>query len=252
LAAAKPTSVPAPWLRLDPAIDPVVLAPVFAQHHRLHIPGVFAPGAAERIHGALVDGTPWRRNTVGSTGNQSFYVNAYDQQPAEWKAKLLEVIEAKARDGFQYLFDTYPVSDELEEGRRLGIACEAVYDFMNSEAGLEFLRRLTGEPRIAYVDAQCTRYLPGHFLTEHDDDLDGKHRLFAYVLNLTPQWRADWGGLLLFLDADGHVAEGYTPKFNALNIFKTPFPHCVTQVASFAGAARYAITGWIRACPPWG
>ncbi|MBB1180632.1 2OG-Fe(II) oxygenase, partial [Pseudomonas sp. FW305-3-2-15-E-TSA4] len=80
---------------------------------------------------------------------------------------------------------------------------------------------------------------------------DGKHRLLAYVLNLTPRWRVDWGGLLLFLDPDGHVAEGYAPKFNALNIFRTPFPHAVTQVSTFAGAPRYAITGWIRARPPW-
>ncbi|MFX9023862.1 2OG-Fe(II) oxygenase family protein, partial [Acinetobacter baumannii] len=80
--------------------------------------------------------------------------------------------------------------------------CEAVYDFINSEIGLSFLRTLTGDDRIAYVDAQATRYLPGHFLTEHDDEADGKHRLFAFVLNLTPRWRVDWGGLLLFIDKD--------------------------------------------------
>ncbi len=247
-----PTPAPADWLTLDPVLDPAVLAGVFAERDRLHIPGIFTAGGAERLHGSLEQDTPWRRNTVGTTGNQSFYVQAYDAQPAAWKAQLLQVIESKARgDGFQYLFDTYPVSDELEAGRRHGLACEAVYDLFNSETGLDFLRRLTGEKRIAYVDAQATRYLPGHFLTEHDDEAEGKHRLFAYVLNLTPRWRVDWGGLLLFLDPQGHVVEGYTPKFNALNIFRTPFPHCVTQVTSFAGASRYAITGWIRARPPW-
>lgn len=247
----RPEPAPAPWLRLDPSTRAEAMAPVFARHNRIHIPGLFAPGVAERIHRSLEADTPWRRNTLGEAGNQAFFADAYDAQPEPWRRQMIQAIEVKAKDGFQYLFDTYPVSDELEEGRRLGLASEAVYDFMNSEPGLGFLRRLTGEPRIAYVDAQCTRYLPGHFLTEHDDDLAGKHRLFAYVLNLTPRWRPDWGGLLLFLDADGHVAEGYTPKFNALNIFRTPFPHCVTQVSTFAGATRYAITGWIRARPPW-
>ncbi len=248
----RPVPVPAPWLKLDPALDPGALAGPFAAHGRLHIPGLFAPGGAERLHQSLETSTPWRRSTTGETGNLNFYVEAYDAQPEAWKAQLRQVIEARARDGFQYLFDSYPVSDELEEGRRIGLACEAVYDLFNAEPVLGFLRRLTGEPRIAYVDAQATRYLPGHFLTEHDDEREGKHRLFAYVLNLTPRWRVDWGGLLLFPDVDGHVAEGYAPKFNALNIFRVPAPHTVTQVSSFAGAPRYAITGWIRAKPPWG
>lgn len=232
-------------------LDPATLAPVFAERERLHIPGIFNAGGAERLYKGLATEVPWRRNTVGESGNRSFHVDAYDKQPQAWKDEVRKAIEARATDGFQYLFDTYPVSDELEEGRRLGLACEAVYDLFNSEPFLDFLRRLTGEPRIAYADAQATRYLPGHFLTEHDDDVDGKHRLLAYVLNLTPRWRVDWGGLLLFLDPDGHVAEGYAPKFNALNIFRTPFPHAVTQVSTFAGAPRYAITGWIRARPPW-
>jgi SM-20-related protein len=247
----RPLPAPAPWLALDPVLDPAALAPVFAERERLHIPGIFTAGGAERLYQAMEPEVPWRRNTLGTTGNQSFYVDAYDKQSEAWKDQLRQVIEAKARDGFQYLFDTYPVSDELEEGRRLGLACEAVYDLFNSAPFLDFLRRLTGDDRIAYADAQVTRYLPGHFLTEHDDEREGKHRLFAYVLNLTPRWRVDWGGLLLFLDGEGHVAEGYAPKFNALNLFRTPFPHCVTQVSTFAGAARYAITGWIRARPPW-
>ena len=105
---------------------------------------------------------------------------------------------------------------------------------------------LTGDPRCAYADAQATRYRPGDFLTAHDDDVAGKKRLYAFVLNFTPAWRPDWGGLLAFHDADGHVSEAYTPTFNALNIFRVPQQHAVTQVASFAGAERLSITGWIR------
>jgi Rps23 Pro-64 3,4-dihydroxylase Tpa1-like proline 4-hydroxylase len=29
----------------------------------------------------------------------------------------------------------------------------------------------------------------------------GKNRVAAYVLNLTPRWRVEWGGLLMFHDA---------------------------------------------------
>jgi Rps23 Pro-64 3,4-dihydroxylase Tpa1-like proline 4-hydroxylase len=63
---------------------------------------------------------------------------------------------------------------------------------------------------------------------------------------MTPRWRVDWGGLLLFVDERGNVSRGLTPAFNALNLFRTPQPHTVSAVAPFAGANRLSITGWLR------
>jgi len=237
-------------LAIDPTLDPQTLRPLFEGLGRIHLPGFFQPQGAQAVYSSLSEETPWRRNLNSESRNVTMNIAAYEAQPAVWRADLEAAVLRQARDGFQYLFDTYPVSDEIEAGRRSGLACEAVYDFLNSEPFLDFVRRLTGDPGPVYADAQATRYLPGHFLTQHSDELEGKNRLFAYVLNFTPVWKPDWGGLLLFLDKDGHVAEGYAPKFNALNIFRVPQDHCVTQVASYAGAARYAITGWIRSRRP--
>ncbi|MDP3854566.1 2OG-Fe(II) oxygenase family protein [Phenylobacterium sp.] len=97
-----------------------------------------------------------------------------------------------------------------------------------------------------YDFALETRYRAGDFLAAHDDGVEGKNRLYAYVLNFTPAWRTDRGGLLAFHDADGHVAEAYVPTFNALNIFRVPQLHAVTQVASYAAGERLSVTGWIR------
>jgi hypothetical protein len=107
-------------------------------------------------------------------------------------------------------------------------------------------RGVTGDDRIDFVDAQATRYRPGQVLTGHDDAAEGKNRLYAYVLNLTRDWRADWGGVLAFEGADGHIEAGFVPAFNALNLFAVPMRHAVTQVASFAPRDRLSITGWLR------
>ena len=56
----------------------------------------------------------------------------------------------------------------------------------------------------------------------------------------------DWGGALLFPDWRGHLAEGYAPAFNALNILAVPQPHLVGFVSPFACAHRLSITGWFR------
>src|SRR5690606_24819670 len=100
---------------------------------------------------------------------------------------------------------------------------------------------------IAFADSQATRFSAGHFLTTHDDDVAGKQRRAAYVLNLTPHWRTDWGGVLQFIDADGHVTAGLAPKFNALNLFRVPQQHAVSFVTPSAPSSRYSITGWLRA-----
>lgn len=239
-----------PPLAVDPALNADSIRPVFKATRRVHLPGFLSDAWAKRLHQAFERNTPWRRSLFVDGQNVAAPYEQLAALPAADQAKLQSTMLSEARDGFQYAFHTWPVSDEVEAGRRIGHPAEAFYDFVNFEAFLGYIRRLSGDDRAVNCDAQCSRYVAGDFLNAHDDEAEGKDRLFAYVMNLTPNWRADWGGLLLFVDGDGHVAEGYTPAFNALNLFKTPQSHLVSMVTPFAGAPRYAISGWIRASRP--
>jgi SM-20-related protein len=217
---------------------------------RVHIPNALPESRAASLHAAMLQ-TEWR-TVLNGEGANVYDLKASDvaaMNPAQ-EEKLLKVVHAKASSSFQFLFDSRRISDEYESGAVTTGELAEIYTALNSGLALDTLRQLTGEPRIAYVDAQATRYRPGHFLTRHDDDIEGKDRLFAYVLNLTPTWRADWGGLLMFLSPDGHVEEAFTPSWNALNILAVPQPHAVSVVAPFAGAFRYSITGWMRSKRP--
>ena len=49
-----------------------------------------------------------------------------------------------------------------------------------------------------------------------------------------------------FIDRDGHVAEAYTPTFNALALFRVPTRHAVSMVTPLALNPRYAISGWVH------
>jgi len=239
-------------LKLDPKLDPAKLKPLFAKYGRLHLPAILSAESAETVAAALGQ-TPWMRTfLVGDKGYRVAHED-YAKTPPEVRAEVEAAIVQGGRTGFQYDFDNWPVSDELEAGRRQGGAVgpvEAAYDLLNGPAFLGFIRQVTGDDRAVYCDAQATRYRAGQFLTAHDDDIEGKNRLFAYVLNLTPGWRIEWGGNLLFHDEDGHIAEGYAPKFNSLNLFRVPQWHSVSQVASYVDAERLAITGWIRRAKP--
>ena len=235
-------------LELARGLDPAKLRPAFERFGRLHLPGIFSPKDAQTIHAALV-AAPYHRSLTASGKSYDIALETLAAMLPERRAELEAAILEGGRTGFQYQFDAWRLSDLMEADQRTGGALaplENVYDLLNSPAFLTFVKTLTGDGRCAHADAQATRYRPGDFLTAHDDDIAGKRRLYAYVLNFTPAWRPDWGGLLAFHDADGHVSEAYTPTFNALNIFRVPQQHAVTQVASFAGADRFSITGWIR------
>lgn len=180
-----------------------------------------------------------------TTGHMDMSQQWLDMLTPPQKQGLAQAIQKAATSDFQYLYDNYPIYDAVQDGSAPPV-WKTVCDFLNGDTFLALMRDVTGEARIAMANAQLTRFRRGHFLTEHSDAAEGKNRYYAYVLNLTPIWRIDWGGLLAFHGEDGNVSEAFTPRFNALNLLKVPSPHSVTQVALSAGGERISITGWLR------
>jgi Rps23 Pro-64 3,4-dihydroxylase Tpa1-like proline 4-hydroxylase len=160
--------------------------------------------------------------------------------------QLQHAIYARARDNFQYCYSSYPIYDAHAAGLNPGHVLHQFYEWMNGEEFLAFARVATGFADISFVDAQATRYMPGHFLSTHDDAIEGKNRRAAYIFNFTPEWRPDWGGYLQLLDDAGHVRRGLIPSFNTLNILAVQQRRNVSVVAPFAGGMRFAISGWFR------
>ncbi len=242
----------APRLRLDPGLRPADYAPVFRQYGRLHIPGILERDVAAALAREVAGSRRWRRTIRLRDDGTDLDVpmDEFMALPAAERAALEQQAYHTAKDAFRYMFDSVRIGQDIDAGRPVEPAMAAIQDFVTGAEFLDFVRVLTGDDRIYRSDAMATRYLPGHFLTAHDDFAPGEQRLYAYVLNLTPRWRADWGGVLLFLDEEDHVAEGYTPAFNALNIFRVPQGHAVSLVAPYATAPRLSITGWIHAEKP--
>jgi len=233
-------------LSLSAKLDRSLLAARFTKRKRLHIPNVLNSNAASRLHRCLDKETTF--NLVVNEREKVFDLSQADQsRMSRIRMKALRTAaDQGARWGFQFLYENHRMTDAGEPYRDPSHFLADVVVFLNGKDFLDFVHRVTGDSEIRFADAQATRYRPGHFLTTHNDDITGKNRRLAYVLNMTPAWRADWGGVLLFLDEQGNVSEGFSPTFNALNIFSVPQRHLVSQVATFAEGARYAITGWLR------
>lgn len=231
---------------LNPALDADELQHRFSVSGRVHIPDFLAEGCAERLFDELRHSQAW--TLVINQGDRLFELGREAQAAlsGEQRRQLDQAVYQSARNGFQYRYETIRVPDGEADRRASASLLNAFALFLSSEPVLAFLRRVSGANAIGFADAQATAYGPGHFLTAHDDAVAGKNRLAAYVFNLTRDWSADWGGLLAFHGPDGHVEQGYSPRFNALNIFAVPQPHSVSYVVPWVPYRRYAVTGWLR------
>ena len=143
--------------------------------------------------------------------------------------------------GIGYLYGRHLIDDKSEA------LLKAVKDWLNSEETLSMIRGISGKTDITLASAQATKYMPGHFLTRHQDVHDQEKRRLAYVLNLSPNWHPDWGGLLQFYENDGTPRDAWSPLFNSLSLFDVRHIHSVTYVTPMALVPRLSVTGWFRA-----
>ncbi|SMF61823.1 2OG-Fe(II) oxygenase [Allosphingosinicella indica] len=231
-------------LRLNASFDPNEIAARFQTFRRLQIPNFLAPDCAEALYRELAESRAWVL-----TANRGEQVIDFREEMLagfsqdDW-IKLDKAVTLGGRFGFQFRYDTI----RLKDGGAAQVPLLAAFtDFLCSDEIVAMFRTITGADDIGFADAHASRYRPHHFLTTHDDRIEDQGRRAAYVLNLSPGWRPDWGGLLQFYDAQGNVERGYTPAFNTLNIFSVPQPHSVTWVTPLAAQPRFAVTGWLRA-----
>ena len=230
--------------QLSAALDRRRIREEFTGQRFVQVGNVLPVENARRVQKSLSEQTPW--NLVFNDRGKHVDMDGarLGSLPRDGASRLQQAIYAQARTNFQYCYNNYPIFDAYAAGRNKGHLLHKFYEWLNGDEFLGFARAVTGFDDISFVDAQATRYLPGHFLTTHDDVQKGRRA--AYIFNFTKDWRADWGGYLQMLDESGDVRRGLLPRFNVLNILAIPQKHNVSLVAPFAGGMRYSITGWFR------
>jgi Rps23 Pro-64 3,4-dihydroxylase Tpa1-like proline 4-hydroxylase len=231
---------------INPALDLDALAVAFAADGMVQVEQVLRPEVADALHGCLSEEVPWSLAFRDREGPRKLWAEELNAMDAAGRHALDEMILDVARGGFQFRYDSYMMVTAYKEKRDLHLVLHRVIEQINSAPWLDAMRRITGFGDIRRADAQATRYVAGHFLRCHND-FEVSERRCAYVINLSRDWQADWGGLLQFLDEDGEVTRTFMPRYNTLSMFAVPADHCVSPVAAFASGERLAITGWMLA-----
>ncbi len=238
-----------PLFALNPGIDRKAASSQFAAAGRAQIRDFLAVPAAETLHNVLRSHTRWGLAwRAAADGPHSIRAEQLARLTAAEKGQINEKITVAAgRGDYAFAYHHYPMLDAYLEKWSDNEALDLLVEHINSQPLLDLVREVTGLPNLFKADAQATLYAPNNFLAQHDDThLDEGWRV-AYVMSFcSDEWRPDWGGYLLFYDADGDVVAGLKPRFNALNLFRVPQKHSVSFVPPFAPIGRFSITGWFR------
>jgi Rps23 Pro-64 3,4-dihydroxylase Tpa1-like proline 4-hydroxylase len=236
--------------QLNPSLDAEALAREYEAGGRVRIHGLLAGDAVDELYDFLHCNEDWWQLINSPRGIIELDRGTRAEMDSEALAALDADVHENARFGFQYRYEGLRVPDDEDE-----VDCEedplaSFARLMSSGPMIEFLRVVTGSNEVSFTDGQATAYGPGDFLTGHDDDVPGKDRIAAYVFGMTPRWRPEWGGLLLFHGENEASVSGNVPRYNVLDLFKVPQRHSVSIVTPAAPTRRYAITGWLRRGSP--
>lgn len=236
-------------IRLNPRLDPRDYAEAYARDGMVQVPDLLDEASAEWLELALEHDTAWRLSLKTPEGGKLLSPQEMQTLGRDAIGARIQNALAEARDGFSFLYLAYPIITTLLTGEDEGHATHVLLQFFNDTPFTSFAKTVTGEASVTKIDAQATWFRPGDFLTQHDDTGVGERRA-AYTLGLSRDWRPDWGGQLMFHDANGDIERGFKPGFNVWTVFKTPRMHSVAPVAAYAGGKRRSITGWLRDDPP--
>lgn len=124
------------------------------------------------------------------------------------------------------------------------IECYTKYLFKTPKIMMK-IREITGMDITTAHDIFISKYSYGNFLSVHSDKNNGR---IAFILNLSKEWKPEYGGLLHILDNNReNVIKTIVPHFNTLTLFYIPpdvgIPHFVSHI-NIKNKNRYAITGW--------
>lgn len=212
---------------------------------RIRVAPALDPNAAQALRLELTDSPAWVRTM--RQGNTERELNAATL--AALTPPHLAAIEQLAQQGddtvFRFLHDAIRIPKDSAGRRERGTLLDACSEALNSSATLDLMSELT-QTAVRSFRGDATRYLPGHFLTTHNDGRRYGTRVLAFVLNLS-DWHIDWGGLMLFHDDHGDAKCAWTPRFNCANLFRVPQYHSVSCVTPLARAPRLTVSGWFYA-----
>jgi len=228
----------------NPKINPAIYQPLFKTTGLITIPNFFTTDFANKYYDFLTKEMQedwWYVSANPGTGTKVILQNTTENADAIAEVKAV-AHQAFSEDKFSYFFyRTY--NNHFDKCNCF--ECE-FRKILSSPAFIRLMNSLTGLQLEKNAEAFISRYGGNCFLTVHNDKGNGQ---IAFVINLTHDWKPQYGGIFHLLTKDRTtIRNTVCPQFNSITIFKVPepdgVPHYVSHVAPSVTKYRYAVSGW--------
>lgn len=230
-------------LACNPSHNLERLANRFQETGRVRIPAFLSSGSAD-MRDYIEQTDEWIQLINKPGGVLEMELSEWQALGPRRKSSIQRDMYARGARGFQYSYAAIriPTADEVDDDDS---PLADFARFMMSRDLRQTVEAIIGAENLHFTDGQATAYGADDFLTGHDDDVPGRNRVAAFVLGMTPVWRLEWGGLLIFHPTPDADAIALVPAFNTLDLFAVPALHSVSQVMPCAEGPRHALTGWL-------
>jgi len=236
-------------LEINASHDAQRLARRFHSQGTLRIENFLQPACAAMLYTVMVKNVRWRTLVLSQQqllGTPLYEAGAssFDHDP-----EAIALANSSARSGQAALYDVdrlYPEDEVVPASAAASDEGLGPFELRISNRLLELIRIVSAEPLFQQIAVQANRFRPGHFEMFHSGtwsaDKTGKRRA-TFILNLTPEWRPDWGGLLQYRSRDAACIRGWMPTFNSLDLITFPRGWWVSAVSTIAQGARLSLNG---------
>ena len=239
---------------INPKHDAEELARTFAANKSIVIEDFFEPSYAEELYKFFtidMDSTWWFTSFRGPAfgdPNDKTYKEGDVQSIQRTEANIEKInfetqktYYSLSKGLFSYVFDRTTKHKDTCPCKE----CQ-FKKYFGSSTILDFFSTLTCKHLTEKGEFFCSRYSSGQFLGPHHDHNKGE---IGFVINLTKNWKPEYGGLLQFLTDDyKHVTKTILPEFNKITLFEIPkekgIPHLVSHVNPGVKLNRISYTGW--------
>jgi SM-20-related protein len=229
---------------IDKSKDVSAIVAEFAEKKTVTIPDFLHPAKAEELFNFFDKDMPpdwWYSATMAEQRHHVRNMPEEQQRIDELRAKALSHFHQGkfAYDVFRTAGDHHTVCPCSE--------CQFRRDVTSPES-VSWFEALTSRKLYGFGEMFASYYAPGCFLAPHHDGNNGQ---VGFVLNLTKDWKPQWGGCLHLLSSDWkRVEEIVVPSFNTLVLFDIQAnvgrPHYVSHIAPQTPSKRIAFTGWFK------
>lgn len=157
-----------------------------------------------------------------------------------WRDKQGKAFEL-TRLEHQFYHLTRPLLDQEAQDGFPDDPFPQLADTLGTSEFAELISEIAGEPSLKLLSADALLLGFNNFRSRMRYSENGPSAHHFVFIELTQEWKPDWGGLLQFYTDEGDVSGGLVPRFNSLVVIRSDKDFGISFIPSFVYAQHYSI-----------